>query len=193
MALGGFTILFRILTGNSLGVSGSWRKVAFWREESRNEKAGEDLAGDQQGASNALMAATLAEFGENTLPDQVGEASDATSATQQQLIPWTAHLVFLLSMFIGGALWALYTGDLHFHFGMSEFHKLFSNNNNWTLGLAMLTGGIMVGIGTQMAGGCSSGHGLSGCASFSWVSMLATAIFFMTAVAVSIAIKVFVL
>ncbi|MEJ2392658.1 MAG: YeeE/YedE thiosulfate transporter family protein [Gammaproteobacteria bacterium] len=50
-------------------------------------------------------------------------------------------------------------------------------------------GGFLVGMGTQMAGGCSSGHGLSGCANLSWSSLLATGIFFSTAVVVANAIK----
>ncbi|MEJ2440745.1 MAG: YeeE/YedE thiosulfate transporter family protein, partial [Gammaproteobacteria bacterium] len=48
---------------------------------------------------------------------------------------------------------------------------------------------FLVGMGTQMAGGCSSGHGLSGCANLSWSSLLATGIFFSTAVVVANAIK----
>lgn len=46
-------------------------------------------------------------------------------------------------------------------------------------------GGILVGFGTRLAGGCSSGHGLSGCGRLRPVSLVATAVFFGTAVAVS--------
>jgi uncharacterized membrane protein YedE/YeeE len=53
----------------------------------------------------------------------------------------------------------------------------------------LLIGGFLVGMGTQMAGGCSSGHGLSGCSNFSWSSLLATSIFFSTAVVVALVIK----
>ncbi len=57
---------------------------------------------------------------------------------------------------------------------------------NPTLMICVLfVGGVLVGFGTRLAGGCSSGHGLSGCGRLRPVSMVATAIFFGTAVVVS--------
>ena len=49
----------------------------------------------------------------------------------------------------------------------------------------LFVGGVLVGIGTRMAGGCSSGHGMSGCSRLQPVSLVATSVFFGTAVAVS--------
>jgi uncharacterized membrane protein YedE/YeeE len=49
----------------------------------------------------------------------------------------------------------------------------------------LFVGGILVGFGTRLAGGCSSGHGLSGCGRLQPVSIVATAVFFGTAVLVS--------
>ena len=49
----------------------------------------------------------------------------------------------------------------------------------------LFAGGVLVGFGTRLAGGCSSGHGLSGCGRLRPVSMVATAVFFGTAVIVS--------
>ena len=43
---------------------------------------------------------------------------------------------------------------------------------------AILVGGLLVGFGTRMGSGCTSGHGLCGMALFSRRSMAATAIFF---------------
>ena len=43
----------------------------------------------------------------------------------------------------------------------------------------------MVGFGTRMSGGCSSGHGLTGCSRLHPVSLVATAVFFAAAAAVS--------
>ena len=43
---------------------------------------------------------------------------------------------------------------------------------------AILVGGLLVGFGTRMGSGCTSGHGLCGMARFSRRSMAATAIFF---------------
>ena len=43
---------------------------------------------------------------------------------------------------------------------------------------AVLIGGLLVGFGTRMGSGCTSGHGLCGIARFSRRSIFATAIFF---------------
>jgi uncharacterized membrane protein YedE/YeeE len=43
---------------------------------------------------------------------------------------------------------------------------------------AILIGGLLVGFGTRMGSGCTSGHSLCGLARFSRRSMVATAVFF---------------
>jgi uncharacterized membrane protein YedE/YeeE len=42
----------------------------------------------------------------------------------------------------------------------------------------ILIGGLLVGFGTRMGSGCTSGHGLCGLALLSWRSVVATAVFF---------------
>jgi uncharacterized protein len=49
-------------------------------------------------------------------------------------------------------------------------------------------GGLALGYGARWAGGCTSGHGLSGCAAGSPDSVTATATFFAVAVAVTFAV-----
>ena len=44
--------------------------------------------------------------------------------------------------------------------------------------LAILIGGLLVGFGTRMGSGCTSGHGLCGIARFSRRSIVATSVFF---------------
>jgi uncharacterized membrane protein YedE/YeeE len=44
--------------------------------------------------------------------------------------------------------------------------------------------GLLAGFGTRMAGGCTSGHGICGIARLSARSLVATAVFMATAVAV---------
>jgi hypothetical protein len=51
---------------------------------------------------------------------------------------------------------------------------------------AALSGGLLVGFGTRLAGGCTSGHGLVGCALLSVRSLVATGAFFGTAIATSL-------
>ena len=43
--------------------------------------------------------------------------------------------------------------------------------------------GLLVGIGTRVGSGCTSGHGVCGLANLSWRSLAATATFMLTAVA----------
>jgi uncharacterized protein len=50
---------------------------------------------------------------------------------------------------------------------------------------ALVAGGALVGAGTRVAGGCTSGHGLSGTARLQPGSLAATVSFFGTAVVVS--------
>jgi hypothetical protein len=50
----------------------------------------------------------------------------------------------------------------------------------------LLAGGALVGFGTRMAGGCTSGHGMCGVSRFQKGSLLATAAFFGTGVVTSL-------
>ena len=43
---------------------------------------------------------------------------------------------------------------------------------------AILVGGLLVGFGTRMCSGCTSGPGLCGLALLSWRSVVATTVFF---------------
>lgn len=52
---------------------------------------------------------------------------------------------------------------------------------SWSL---IVIAGLLVGFGTRLAGGCTSGHGICGLARLSVRSMAATAIFMSTAIAV---------
>ena len=50
--------------------------------------------------------------------------------------------------------------------------------------LVMAAGGLLVGVGTKLGGGCTSGHGVCGLARLSGRSMVATVTFLAVAVAV---------
>jgi uncharacterized membrane protein YedE/YeeE len=59
--------------------------------------------------------------------------------------------------------------------------ELFSFGSLTTLKGFILTigGGLLVGFGTRYAGGCTSGHGISGLSALQWPSLLATCCFFL--------------
>jgi uncharacterized membrane protein YedE/YeeE len=42
----------------------------------------------------------------------------------------------------------------------------------------LLVGGFLVGFGTRYAGGCTSGHSITGIANLNWPSLVATIFFF---------------
>jgi hypothetical protein len=195
LALAGLTIFFRLATSKPLGVSGSWYQVTSWRQQREKARSEAVLTQNKSATSDAMMAAALAEFGEDAMDEAItGSAEQATDQntprTTATPIPWTAHLLFLVCMFCGGLLWAFYTGNFHVQMQLSDLHTQLSGTG-WKMFFVLFVGGLFVGIGTQMAGGCSSGHGLSGCSNLSRASIIATVFFFGTAVLVSMSFKVF--
>jgi uncharacterized membrane protein YedE/YeeE len=97
---------------------------------------------------------------------------------------WIAQLVFVSSIALGGFMSAILAGN----FGVSSYGALHASlfGSGLTGVLALFVGGLLVGFGTQLLGGCTSGHGLVGCARLQGPSLLATACFFGTAVVVSL-------
>jgi uncharacterized membrane protein YedE/YeeE len=49
----------------------------------------------------------------------------------------------------------------------------------------LLVGGFLIGFGTRYAGGCTSGHSITGIANLNWPSLLATICFFAGGLAVT--------
>lgn len=52
-------------------------------------------------------------------------------------------------------------------------------------GLKLLMGGFLIGFGTRYAGGCTSGHSITGIANLNWPSLVATIFFFVGGLAVT--------
>jgi len=191
LALGLFAVIFTFLTGKPLGVSGSWLSIARRKDDAVLKKSAEILDADQDQIKDDLMAMTMAEFGEDVadeIPQRREGEENATaspgSSMKQDYTPWTVHVVFLLTMFIGSYLATITTGEFSLSIQLSSIHsEIFENTGEaW---LALLFGGMMVGFGTQMAGGCTSGHGLSGTAQLIPASLLSTIIFFSSASALT--------
>ena len=51
--------------------------------------------------------------------------------------------------------------------------------------IKLLVGGFLIGFGTRYAGGCTSGHSITGIANFNWPSLVATICFFAGGLAVT--------
>ena len=48
----------------------------------------------------------------------------------------------------------------------------------WPGVLRLLFGGFLIGFGTRYAGGCTSGHSITGISNLNWPSLVATIFFF---------------
>ena len=57
--------------------------------------------------------------------------------------------------------------------------------NSTTGGAKLLVGGFLVGFGTRYAGGCTSGHSITGISNLNWPSLVATLCFFAGGLAVT--------
>jgi uncharacterized membrane protein YedE/YeeE len=99
--------------------------------------------------------------------------------------PLFTQAVLLVSVFVGGLIAAITSGRFDLRLDMGPGFRDLVTADPLTMVVLLFTGGVLVGFGTRLAGGCSSGHGLNGCGRLSPVSIVATAVFFGTAVVVS--------
>jgi len=198
VGLGFVTVGFWYANRVTLGVSSSWDRIASWREDAKLAEADRLMrATPADDLAAALMAETLAEFGDD-IPENLRNslASDSSAAGggsgRAERTRWTVHVTFLMAFVVGGFLGYVPTGDWQARMDMGpDFVKLFGNGPEALV--VLLIGGFMVGFGTRLGGGCTSGHALSGCSRFQIGSLVATAVFFGTAIVVSILLDVFLL
>jgi uncharacterized membrane protein YedE/YeeE len=144
-----------------------------------------------------MMAATMEQFGDD-IPDDIMLDDDGGGAAVASMpmastpvrVPWPAHVTFLVATAVGGFLSAFASGSFEVQMTMgSTFERFFGNGIlMWAV---LVVGGFLIGFGTRMGGGCTSGHGLSGCSRLQPGSLLGTASFFGTAIAVSLAMEMF--
>jgi uncharacterized protein len=118
-------------------------------------------------------------------PDLGTPVHQGSSVTNSRPTPLVAQAALLVSIFVGGFVAATVSGRFKLRYDMGPGFSHLVTANPVLMVVLLFVGGIMVGFGTRLAGGCSSGHGLSGCGRLRPVSMVATAVFFGTAVAVS--------
>ena len=88
------------------------------------------------------------------------------------------NILFLLGLIIGPIIYSLFTSK--------EISITISNSL-----ILLIFAGLLVGIGTRVSGGCTSGHGISGIGRFSLRSIIAT-ITFMVVGILTVLIKSFI-
>lgn len=81
--------------------------------------------------------------------------------------PW--RILFLLGLVVGGGV----------TIALNARAALFHPVEAWGF---MLAAGLLVGLGTRLAGGCTSGHGVCGLGLGSRDSLLATVVFILTGI-----------
>jgi uncharacterized membrane protein YedE/YeeE len=95
---------------------------------------------------------------------------------------------FAIGLVLGGLFFGLAAGGPDFH-GYGWMTRTFHGGDQVIIGPLLIAAGVLIGYGAKLAGGCTSGNGLSGTASISPGALAATATFFGTAIAVSFVIK----
>ena len=88
------------------------------------------------------------------------------------------NLLFLLGLILGPIIYSLFTSK--------EMNITISNSF-----ILLIFAGLLVGIGTRVSGGCTSGHGISGIGRFSLRSIIATITFMIVGV-LTVLIKSFI-
>ena len=90
----------------------------------------------------------------------------------------------LIGIVVGSALYAMLTGTYSLTWSYQGAATRLSTHAGPQF-VALILAGLALGVGARTAGGCTSGHGLSGVSLGSPASLVATTTFFATAVAVS--------
>lgn len=95
---------------------------------------------------------------------------------------------FALGLFVGGAVFAAIAGGPDFH-GYGWLTDAFTGSSRVWIVPILFVAGVLIGFGAKVAGGCTSGNGLSGTSARSPASLAATATFFATAIVVTFVTK----
>lgn len=189
------------LLGRQMAVSGRFTAIVNrWRFGAPDPSAGALHQASQAELLAAIQAATRAEFGvaeESLAPSAPSPEAAAPLAEPEPARPAPPgsrtlgeHAVFLGGLVLGGLVSSLLAGSLEF--SLQPAGEIFANlfaGTPWSGALVLLAGGVLVGAGTRMAAGCTSGHGLCGVSRLQPGSLLATVAFFGAAVATAFALR----
>jgi hypothetical protein len=121
-----------------------------------------------QGLIGGLMIGTASAImllGLGRIAGVSGLAARATGITVDGA-PRLLSIAFVLGLPLGAALVALLLGRVEARFEQGGF--------------ALIIGGLLVGFGTRLGSGCTSGHGVCGMSRLSARSLVATATFIVT-------------
>ncbi len=127
------------------------------------------------GAAIGTFLLTFLVYGRRMLGVSTGfEDVCAAPFTAQARKSW--RLPFMVGIAAGGLLASTLSGGVVLTTAMGTFDTLWHASLPVKIAL-FTTGGILIGFGTRLAGGCTSGHGISGVAQLAPSSLIATATF----------------
>jgi hypothetical protein len=197
VALAAIPAIHWLLLRRMFAVSG---RITALIERVRHGSPEDETPMSQAEMIEAIRLATLEAMGDEAFdaPDAPSSDSDDgpsdESETSSPALPGrrprttAEHLVFFIAVVLGGLLSAWLSGTLQ------VAHELRTQVaagllSGVTLPVVLLLGGILVGFGTRMAAGCTSGHGLCGVSRLQKGSLLATAAFFGAGIATSFLLR----
>jgi uncharacterized protein len=103
----------------------------------------------------------------------------------QEIVPQVDWPFMIIpGIIIGAFLSAFLSGTFQIIWVPALWASVFGNNIILRVAVA-LAGGILLGFGARWAGGCTSGHGISGSIQLSLASMISAACFFIGGIAVA--------
>lgn len=192
-ALAGIALVHWFAVGRMMAVSGRYtalvNRLRFGPTPAAPKMSPEELRA-------ALEAATAAAFGASggdcDAPEPTARPAPASAAKPAPALssPQSlgTHLLFLASLAAGGLASAAFAGTFSISGGLrgEVFARLFPGPLGFPV---LLFGGLLVGFGTRMAAGCTSGHGLCGVSRLQPGSLLTTAAFFGVGIAASFALR----
>lgn len=89
---------------------------------------------------------------------------------------WT--LMFAIGVCLGGGIANRFLSTSPVEFLPSSFYSVSGASR-------LFIGGLLIGFGTRYAGGCTSGHSITGISNLNWPSLVATIFFFVGGLAVT--------
>jgi uncharacterized protein len=187
LGLGGSAVTYLFLLRKPMGMSGAYARALNFRQELSAEQE-ERAAFLRPDARRELVEATVADMRASGVPEAEIDAlvkASTQAPLQSARTPMAAQLVFLLAVAVGALASAVLSGRLSLQLSPGGLQTQLFGAGVGTVA-ALFGGGLLVGTGTRLAGGCTSGHGLSGCGRFEPASLVATAAFFGAGVGVSL-------
>lgn len=185
LALASVAVAHWLLTRRMMAVSGRFSAIV---DRARHGAPVDEPAMTEAELLAALADVTRDEFGADAIESAPPAVATAASPAILAPQPPLTHALFFVSVALGGLLSFLLAG------GGAASLALRGETFTATFGSGPLAwsvlafGGVLVGFGTRMAGGCTSGHGLCGVSRFQPGSLLATAAFFGAGIVVAFAI-----